>query len=321
MSKKQPNKRQPSKNQKDHKNQSQAGSRESQPGIPQMNIESEETEELCPPAIAERGYSIHELLGTGAFAKVYKAKNEKEMGDKDMAVKIIKLAKVSLEWKDKCLKVEMKIVKKMQHPHIIKVYEIFKTRRSVFIFMDFADNDTVHGFMQKNQRSCTEREAQPWFSQIAGALSYMHTREVAHRDLKCENILLNRDFSAKLTDFGFACYTYDFKLKTSLLSTTKCGTSAFMAPEVRNPPYDAKKADMWSMGAVLYEMLTFNKPFNENLPDRKVLNAQLKRQWYLPPTLKISEGCRNVLNGLLEPIVDNRLTSEGILRMPWIRGG
>ncbi|RWS02452.1 hypothetical protein B4U79_13149, partial [Dinothrombium tinctorium] len=161
-----------------------------------------------------------------------------------------------------------------------------------------------------------------WFSQISGAISYMHQRGIAHRDLKNENILLDRDMNAKLTDFGFACFTYDKESRQQIYSPTLCGTMAYIAPEVLNPPYDARVADMWSLGICLFEMLTFQKPFDERLPHRKLLNIQLKRNWNFPPEIesKIKDSVKDLVRKLLEPDTDQRLTAHAVLKHPWLLG-
>lgn len=164
--------------------------------------------EICPPALRERGYEINEEIGEGAFSRVYRARL-KAMADKEIAVKIIALDKVPEVWREKCLRQELRIVRKLQHPHIIKVWDIIKTRRNVFIFMDLAENNSVLHFMQAQGRAIPETVARIWFTQVVGAIAYMHSKGIAHRDLKNENILLDRDHSAKLTDFGFACFTLD----------------------------------------------------------------------------------------------------------------
>lgn len=163
---------------------------------------------VCPPALRERGYEITEEIGGGAFSRVYRARY-KQLADKEIAVKIIALDKVPEVWREKCLRQELRIVRKLQHPHIIKVWDIIKTRRNVFIFMDLAENNSVLHYMQSQNKQLPENVARVWFTQTTGAISYMHSKGIAHRDLKNENILLDRDHNAKLTDFGFACYALD----------------------------------------------------------------------------------------------------------------
>lgn len=275
--------------------------------------------DICPPALKERGYQIMNEIGGGAFSKVYRAKY-KPMGDKEIAVKIISLDKVPEIWREKCLRTELKIIKKLQHPNVIKVWDIVKTRRSVYIFMDLAENDSVLQFMRSNKRPVTEMEAKLWFSQAAGAVAYMHNRGIAHRDLKNENILLDRDNNAKLTDFGFACFTYDKETRVPIYSATCCGTMAYIAPEVLNPPYDAKVSDVWSLGVCLYEMLSNAKPFDESLSSRKLLNAQLKHQWKFPSAIdeKLNDAVKDLVRKMLEPDTERRLTATAILKHHWI---
>ena len=135
---------------------------------------------ICPPALRERGYEINEEIGGGAFSKVYKAKY-KVLFEKEIAVKVISLDKVPEFWREKCLKQELKILRKLQHPHIIKVWDIIKTRRNVFIFMDLAENNSILHYLTSLKRAIPESTARFWFVQTTGAICYMHSKGIAHR--------------------------------------------------------------------------------------------------------------------------------------------
>ena len=137
---------------------------------------------VCPPALRERGYEINEEIGGGAFSKVYKAKY-KVLFEKEIAVKVISLDKVPEVWREKCLKQELKILRKLQHPHIIKVWDIIKTRRNVFIFMDLAENNSILHYLHTSNKPIPETTARLWFVQTCGAISYMHSKGIAHRDM------------------------------------------------------------------------------------------------------------------------------------------
>ncbi len=112
-----------------------------------------------------------------------------------------------------------------------------------------------------------------------GALSYCHSKGVAHRDIKLHNFVLDDDLNAKLSDFDFSCITCDKSGK--MMRNTSCGQSAYLAPEMEPNTkvwlYDAKAADMWSMGVCLFEMLNFDKPFDEKLAITQPFNTLRNR--------------------------------------------
>lgn len=272
-------------------------------------------------ALRDRGYTIGEQIGGGAFSKVYKA-TCKLTPDKDIAVKIISLDQVPEIWKEKSLRKELKIIRRLQHPNIIRVWNIIKTRHSVYIFMEYAEKNSIFHYL-RSSGPISEIDARFWTSQVASALYYMHSKGIAHRDLKNENILLDRDNNAKLTDFGFACFTYDKNTNRPVNSPTLCGTTSYIAPEVMNPPYDAKKADCWSLGVCIFEMLTNSKPFDENLSPKRLLKMQLERRWYFPAEIapNLSAEVKDLIIKLLEPNPTQRMSAHQVLTQAWIIKG
>jgi len=138
--------------------------------------------------------------------------------------------------------------------------------------MSLADNGDLLDFV-KNNGEVSEQRARIWFSQICKGTDYLHSKDIAHRDLKCENVLLSRNYNCKLTDFGFSRYCND--LGPSMLCETFCGSAAYAAPEVvGGTPYMPKMADVWSLGVILYAMLNASMPFNDS-NRRKLLSDQL----------------------------------------------
>lgn len=134
-----------------------------------------------------------------------------------------------------------------------------------------------------------------------------------------ENILLDRDYNAKITDFGFSCFTYDKESRQALMAPTTCGTVAYIAPEVLNPPYEARIADIWSLGVCLFEMTTFQKPFDETQNQKKLYKAQINREFKYPPHVenKLSEDLKDLISKMLEPDAEQRLTANQVLTHAW----
>ena len=274
---------------------------------------------LCPPALTERGLTIGERLGGGQFASVYKAK-WKKLGDKEIAVKRIIIADVPEMWRDKCMKLEMKIIKKLQHPNIIKVHDIIKTRKLVFIFMDLAASGTMFENLVKANRPFTERQSKIWSAQLVSAISYIHQKGIAHRDIKLENFLLDADFNALLSDFGFACLTTG-RSEDEIIKITVCGTPEYMAPEIRTPPYDAKKTDMFAMGVCIFEMINFHKPWNaDRLTEENLVKTMLSRNYKFHTAIekRISDRVKDLINKLLEPNPARRLSAIQMMEHSWM---
>ena len=131
---------------------------------------------------------------------------------------------------------------------------------------------------------------------------------------------MDRDFNAKITDFGFSCFTYDKESRQALMAPTCCGTVAYIAPEVLNPPYEARIADIWSLGVCLFEMVTFQKPFDETQNQKKLYKAQINREFRYPPNVdqKLSDELKDLISKMLEPDPEQRLTANQVLTHQWV---
>ena len=272
-----------------------------------------------PEAVTKLGYILENAIGSGQFATVYLTRN-KNKNDKKLACKRIEIDSVPPSWRDKCLRLEIKVLKKLVHPHIVKVYDLVKTRSNVFIFMEYCPDGSIFKKLQTQKKPISELNAKVWFSQILGALSYCHSKGIAHRDIKLDNILLNPDLDALLTDFGFS--TLAAKKNNDIMRDTTCGHPAYMAPEVfaetKIWPYDAKAADMYSMGVCLFEMLNFDKPFDQNLAVTQPLQYVVKQRnreyrFHGPIDKTLSTHVKELLNQLLDPNPSTRITSDQAL--------
>lgn len=279
---------------------------------------------LCP-AVRVIGYTALEsdTVGEGAFSRVYKARSKK-VPNKDIAVKIVRVddPQIPVAWKEHSMRRELKILRKVKHPNVIKIYEFFKTRTRIYIFMDLAAA-SVASHLEATEEPASEQTARNWFGGISNAIAYLHQIEIAHRDLKNDNILIDSNGQAKLTDFGFSCFTYDHRKKTPILSNTSCGTKAYVAPEVFNPPYNAKYADVWSLGICLYECVTLLQPFRDDLPVQVFVKRQMETGLVIPKNYrtKLNPMLQDLLRKMIEPDVNKRLRSEAIMVHPWMREG
>ncbi|XP_035538120.1 testis-specific serine/threonine-protein kinase 2-like [Morone saxatilis] len=156
-----------------------------------------------------------------------------------------------------------------------------------------------------------------FFTQLCEAIQYLHSRDVAHRDIKCENLLLDRYHNLKVCDFGFSkSLTYiDGRM---VLSETYCGTSSYAAPEIlRSFPYNPKVSDVWSMGIVLYMMLYATMPYEANNVTRMV-GIQMQHNIDFPNSPSVSFEAKDLIRSLLHPVVEKRITISNILQSSWV---
>lgn len=143
--------------------------------------------------------------------------------------------------------------------------------------------------------------------------------EIAHRDMKCENVLITTNYNVKLADFGFARYVIDSRGKR-VLSDTYCGSLSYAAPEIlRGTPYNPKIADIWSLGVILYILLNKAMPFDDtNI--KRLYEQQTNKRWKFRGKVieNLSENVKRVVTNLLEPDINKRWKMEQILHSDWV---
>ncbi|XP_063991407.1 testis-specific serine/threonine-protein kinase 1 [Diachasmimorpha longicaudata] len=273
-------------------------------------------------ALEERGYLIGKKIGQGSYATVHLAEYVAGSGTKKMrlACKIFDREKAPSDFLDKFFPRELEILTKIENPHIIQVHSILQRGPRVFIFMRCADNGDLLDYVLRH-KLVPEQQSQTWFRQMASGLHYLHSKNIAHRDLKCENILLSHKFHVKLADFGFARFCVDSENRR-ILSHTYCGSAAYAAPEiVSGTPYNPKLADVWSLGIILYIMLNGRMPFNDENPT-KLLRDQMSKNWVFRSRIQetVSSTAKNVVRHILEPDITQRFTLDKVLSHEWVRG-
>ncbi|XP_045473696.1 testis-specific serine/threonine-protein kinase 3-like [Harmonia axyridis] len=260
------------------------------------------------------GFTIGKTIGKGTYSKVCIATNENQK----LACKIINRKKAGQDFIEKFLPRELKILSSIKHPHIVTIYHILDINNIVHIFMDFCKNGDLLEYI-KNYGPLTETRAKMYFRQITSAVEYLHKHNLAHRDLKCENILLTSANKIKLADFGFARFTVNEK-KEPVMSETFCGSAAYAAPEIlQGIEYDPKKIDIWALGCILYIMITASMPFDDSnikkmVKDQqnRIVNTFMKFNW------KTSHSLKEMMGNILEPEVSERADIEDIRYSAWL---
>ncbi|KAJ4834488.1 SNF1- protein kinase catalytic subunit alpha kin10, partial [Turnera subulata] len=249
------------------------------------------------------------MLGFGSFGEVKLAKHV--LTGHKVAIK--QLSRQGIHDKGMTEKVsrEINIMKLLNHPHIIRLYEVIETPTHICLVMEYAKFGDLFDYIVV-KGSLPEDEARKVFQQIISALAYCHTSMIVHRDLKPDNILLDSKCNVKLADFGFSNTLQDGHfLKTS------CGSYNYAAPEVISGKwYAGPEVDIWSCGVILYALLCGTLPFDdENIPNllRKIQGGKYSLKRITSP------GARDLISRML--VVDplKRLTIPEICQHPWFQ--
>ncbi|KIW61944.1 hypothetical protein, variant 3 [Exophiala xenobiotica] len=197
-------------------------------------------------------YTIGKLIGKGSFGKVYLARHNLIHGSK------VVLKASNKE--DGNLAREIHHHRQFIHPHIARLYEVIITETHVWLALEYCPGDELYNYLCKNGALPVET-VQKIFTQLVGAVAYIHSKSCVHRDLKLENVLLDKHDNVKLCDFGF---TREYEGKASYLQTF-CGTVCYSAPEMlKGEKYAGEKVDVWSLGIILYALLKGELPFDED---------------------------------------------------------
>lgn len=206
-------------------------------------------------------YRIIRPLGSGSFAKVKRKLHlvaEHIITKQKVAIKIIKRSVISEKHLLRKIQREIKILKNLHHPNIIKLYDVIHTEKEIFLVLEYVSGGELYSLIEKGKLH--EQDARKYFQQIISAISYCHKRRVAHRDIKPENLFLDEDMNLKIGDFGLSNITRD-----GLFFKTACGSPNYAAPEViAGNKYCGPEADVWSIGVVLFAILAGYLPFDEN---------------------------------------------------------
>nr|XP_057946000.1 MAP/microtubule affinity-regulating kinase 3a isoform X9 [Doryrhamphus excisus] len=278
-------------------------------------VRSRSSEEPQQPHVGN--YRLLKTIGKGNFAKVKLARHI--LTGREVAIKIIDKTQLNPNSLQKLFR-EVRIMKILNHPNIVKLFEVIETERTLYLVMEYASGGEVFDYLVAHGRM-KEKEARAKFRQIVSAVQYCHQKRIVHRDLKAENLLLDADMNIKIADFGFSNeFTVGNKLDTF------CGSPPYAAPELfQGKKYDGPEVDVWSLGVILYTLVSGSLPFDgQNLKElrERVLRGKYRIPFYM------STDCENLLKRflVLNPAKRGTLevredTENQIMKDRWINAG
>ncbi|XP_076140872.1 serine/threonine-protein kinase ULK1 isoform X2 [Alosa pseudoharengus] len=263
-------------------------------------------------------FSRKDLIGHGAFAVVFRGRH-REKHDWEVAVKCIN--KKNLAKSQTLLGKEIKILKELKHENIVALYDFQETASSVYLVMEYCNGGDLADYLHA-KGTLSEDTIRVFLLQIARAMRILQAKGIIHRDLKPQNILLSHpagrkshsnNTCIKIADFGFARH-----LQNNMMAATLCGSPMYMAPEViMSQTYDAK-ADLWSIGTIVFQCLTGKAPFQASSPQD--LRLFYEKNKNLSPNIprETSSHLRQLLLGLLQRNHKDRMDFDEFFRHPFL---
>ncbi|CAG7689955.1 unnamed protein product [Allacma fusca] len=252
-------------------------------------------------------YRLLKTIGKGNFAKVKLAKHIPT--GKEVAIKIIDKTQLNPGSLQKLFR-EVRIMKMLDHPNIVKLFQVIETEKTLYLVMEYASGGEVFDYLVLHGRM-KEKEARAKFRQIVSAVQYCHQKKIIHRDLKAENLLLDSEMNIKIADFGFSNeFTPGNKLDTF------CGSPPYAAPELfQGKKYDGPEVDVWSLGVILYTLVSGSLPF-DGTTLRELRERVLRGKYRIP--FYMSTDCENLLKKFLVLNPQKRASLETIMKDKWM---
>ena len=243
--------------------------------IPKLNYQrckSIPIKKLKHSKVKLEDFNLIRIIGVGSYGKVYVA--TKNSSKKLYAVKILDKEKINNKTQKNNIITERAILANLNHPFIMKLNYAFQTEKSLYFITKFMHGGELNYHIYKEKNSFfTEEKAKFYAAEIILALNYLHQNNCIYRDLKPENVLIDKNGHIKLTDFGLAKLCEDFPCKTKTL----CGTPEYLAPEILFEKDYGIEVDWWSLGVIIYEMISGYLPF-KILPDEKITKNVYKKK-------------------------------------------
>ncbi|CAD7084987.1 unnamed protein product [Hermetia illucens] len=264
---------------------------------------------MAVPKITD--YEIQEKLGAGSYATVYKARHKKT--NTFHAIKCVQKLSLSKSATDN-LVTEIRLLKNLSHKHIVGLTDFFWDEKFIYIVLEYCNAGNLSTYIRQ-RNVLPEATCKYFLRQLAAAVQYMRSNDISHFDLKPQNLLLTRtpNVVLKVADFGFAEH-----LELGESNYTLKGSPLYMAPEIvlkRN--YDAR-ADLWSIGVILYECLFGRAPYSSKTIEELMARIKKQERIAIPTNAKISGECEDLLTRLLQHDVSKRITFKEFFEHPFL---
>ncbi|EER10419.1 hypothetical protein Pmar_PMAR002589 [Perkinsus marinus ATCC 50983] len=285
-------------------------------------------EKLAYRRLRRSNYKVIEEIGKGASGRVYKVDNKIEGGT--FALKVVeKNDKMNDE---ESMGIEIDCLKRMKHANLVNLHELFETNQCIWLVMEYMHGGQIADLFAESDHF-SEQLAARAIKQVLSGVHYIHSMGVVHRDLKLENLLLSeksQQAQVKIADFGLSYVLgkkFEARDSMKLKSCTEihepfCGTPLCMAPEVaRKRAQYGPQADMWSVGCVLYELLSGLEPFDADTEEELYAAIQDARPSFTDPEWKeATKSAKDLTKKLLTAEPTRRLSAREALEHEWLRG-
>ena len=250
-------------------------------------------------------------LGKGAFGEVWKVIHENTK--KDYCIKMMSKRDIIEQKIVNQINKEISIMYNVNHPYSIKLYNHFEDNDKLYLIMELATNGNLYNFMQnnKNQKIKTKEMIQKIIIQVIEIIKYLHSLEIIYRDIKPENILLDKDYNVKLCDYGWASY-----LTKGQFCNVFCGTPEYVSPEiVKKKPYN-EKVDIWGIGVLIFELVFGYPPFSSNFNEERFNNIK-ERKINWPKDIN-DKDVKDLIENILKINPNERMSLDKIESHPWL---
>ncbi|KAM3584466.1 hypothetical protein VKS41_003279 [Umbelopsis sp. WA50703] len=264
-------------------------------------------------------YLMLQTLGEGEFGKVKLGMHVET--EQEVAIKLIRKESVDNSTRLSKVEREISVLRIVRHPYIVKLYDVLETEKYIGIILECASGGELFEYILA-RRYLKEHDACRLFAQLISGVHYLHQKHIVHRDLKLENLLLDRNRNVIITDFGFA---NQFSSAKDDLMATSCGSPCYAAPElvVSEGLYVGSAVDIWSCGVILYAMLCGYLPFDDDPANPDGDNINLLYKHILSTSLAfpdyVGANAQDLLVKMLVPDPNKRCDIKTIMNHPWLK--